>query len=312
MNKNRLSFHTAKTRTLLSIVFFCLFLSGLEYSLILSSNNSFTEINTLINSQYEYSVVMNSSQGNDDYYQYDAAIRFALSTDSDSALKVDVIMQPSSSEYSNIVYWNAEQLNIHEIAITQNIATAYELDIGDILYSKHIVDSNIYEYSIKQILPNTTNVRYENNMVHNDGMIIMGYDPMYEENISHSVIVFTNNQIDELTQNGKVAAEKILYRDDELLFAVKDVLPYMLLFFVLNTVGCIGFVLIRTKEISTNFRRFVYLGYEPDTINTTYNRFIQLPGCLVELGFVIANTLLCITCTLCLSATLFLLLINTI
>lgn len=278
--------------------------------MLLSSYDYFAEISTLINSKYDYSVEMDSSQGYDDYYQYNAAIRFAINTYSESALKADVIMQLDSSEYSNLVYWNAEPLNAHEIAITQNIAKANNLSVGDILYSKHIVDSNVYDYTIKQILPSATNVRYEKDVVRNDGLIIMGYDSTYEENISHSVIVFTSEPINSLTQDGKVSAENMLYRDDELSFVIEDLLPYTILFFLIGIAISIGFVLIRTNKITTNFRRYVSLGYQPEIINSLYDQSIVIPACLVVLGFIVVNTGLGLLKTLCLPIIIFVLFIN--
>ena len=293
-------------------MFFCLFLFGSELVLILSSNNLFTEIDTLFNSKYEYSVVMKSPVGHDNFYQYDATIRFTLNSDSESALKADVIMQSEPIQYGDLVFWSANPLGNHEIAITQSIASANKLNVGDVLYSKHIVDSNVYEYTIKQIVPNAVSVRYEKDAVRNDGVIIMGYDPIYEENISHNVIVFTNEPISVLTDNGQLSAVKMLYRDDELLYAIRESIPYALFFLALGIVGSIIFVFVLVREIVVNFRRYVSLGYPPGIINSSYNRRILLFGCIVELGFIIVNSILVVTKMICLPFTIFLISANLI
>ena len=312
MNKTHLRFYVEKKRTLLPIVFFCLLLISFEVILWLTTDSLFSEFQSQINNSYEYSVVMKEPEGINDYYRYNAAIRFSATSDSNTALNVDVIMQIENSDYNNVICWNTSHMNTDGIAITSNIARANGIGVGDKLYSKHIVDGNIHEYTIKQILPNIVNVRYEGSISHNDGVIVMGYDSLYEDNITHDVIVFTKEPINVLTQNNSKLAVDQLYREDEIISIIKDLLPYILLFVLLGIVCCIGFVALMTKELSANFKRYVMLGYSPNIINKSYFRNVVLVGCLIELGIFAINIVLVISSILCFSEVLLMISCNLI
>ena len=281
-------------------MFFCLLLILLEIVLWFTTDSLFSELYSLYNNKYEYSVVMKESVGVNDFYRYNAAIRFSTSPDSDVALKAEAIMQIYSSEYNNDLFWNANIMTSDSIAISQNIARTYGIGVGDKLYSKHIVDGNVCEYTIVKVLPSLVDSRYTDESSHDSGVIVMGYDPMYEENITHDVIVFTKASINDLTQNNNKSAVDILYREDEIASVIEDLLPYVLLFVLAGVICSVGYVVLMTKEISANFKRYVLLGYQPVQINKSYNQNVVLAGSLIEMGIITVNAVLGFSRFLCL------------
>lgn len=236
--------------------------------LLLSINKDTIQLNSLLHSDYDYSLIMQDTVLKDDYYQFNAGIDFALSDDAQTSLNADVIMQSVDSEYTDLIYWNTDVISENDIAISQNIAKANKLNIGDKLYSKHIVNGEICEYNIKQILPETTNVRVTKNSSRNDGIIIMGYDRKYVENISHYCIVFTNDSINHLSETGY--AENIVYREDEIASSIKNIIPYIILTVLISITLSVLFVIILTKYVSCNLRRLIILGFEKKKLNNAY------------------------------------------
>ncbi len=250
---------------------FCFLCFLLYIFLLLTTNTNFIQLNSLLCSDYIYSANIRSSNIQDNYFLFDAGINFSQEKVSETGINADIIMQVPDSVYTDSVYWNANKMNEYEIAISKNIARAFSLNIGDKLFSKHIVTGKIVEYNIDQILPEVACVRVVKEQNYSNGIIIMSYDAQYADNISHEVIVFTNGSMEDLTNNNNGRVEKILYRDDEILTVNKRIIPYLSLFMLLSILFTIGFVILITKNISHNFRRLLFLGFGEKELNQSYS-----------------------------------------
>ncbi|MCM1328618.1 MAG: hypothetical protein NC253_04180 [Ruminococcus sp.] len=248
------------------------------------------QLYSVIQSNYIYSAITREPTFENDYYRFNAGISFAVSPDSQTGLNADIIMQSRDSQYDDSIYWNADKLSEYGIAISKNLAKFYDLHLNDKLYSKHIVNGGIYEYSIEYIIPETANVRISKDKSYNNGIIIMGYDGQYVDNVTHNSIAFTKDSIDELSVNGM--PEDIIYREDEIIAVLKNIVPYLSVCIVIFITITILSTFLFTKSISYNFIRLVMMGFEKKRLNKSYFRFVCGFGLLsIVISLVLSNVI---------------------
>lgn len=274
--KNRIALHAEPKKTTIISLIFTLISFVLMITLILSVNKAAIQLNSLLHSDYDYSVTMQDIVRKDDYYQFNAGIEFTLSADANISLNADIVMQSKDSIYTDIVSWNTEPLSTNGVAISENLARSNGLRNGDKLYSKHIVDDEIYEYTIDQILPESVSVRSSNELNKSDGIIIMSYDGRYIENITHISIVFTKDSINDLSAIG--SPENIVYRDDEIMSSFQIIILYSAFLIIISIVTAIVFSLSLKNNISSNFRRLVMLGFKKKRLNNAYFKLVHITG----------------------------------
>ena len=270
MKKNRVALHIEPQKSAFVILIFTITSLLLNLFLIISVNRDCVQLNSLLQSDYDYSVTTQESVLENDYYQFKAGIGFALSADSETSLNVDIVMQSGKSIYTDLVYWSTGTLSTYGVAVSRNLAKSYGLHSGDKLYSKHIVNGAICEYSIEQIIPEVVNTRVAQGKSYNNGVIIMGYDEQYIENITHNSIAFTKVSIDELSEKCSGMPENIIYREDEISAIFQNIIPYLAIFGVLSAAIVILAVSLLTKYVSHNFRRLIMLGFEKKRLNKSY------------------------------------------
>ena len=282
-----------RKKTLLLAASFSLLLIMTISSAIISTRPLLGQLNSLIQSEYEYSASTHNPIGEDCYFQYNAGIRFALTEDSVVGINADVVMRSDDSKYTDIVYWNAGQLGSRDIAVSKDIARVYGLSVGDILFSKHLVDGEVYGYTIRQVLPELVDVRFDDQHVSHDGVIVMGYDPRYEENISHDIVLFSRIPIDELAQSISEMPNRLLYRSEEIAYVFKSTAPYLIFFFLLSVLITLGEVFFCSKAIIYNFKRLIRLGAEERRLNRSYIRIVYGTGAIsILLAFLVSVIIL--------------------
>ena len=233
------------------------------------STNS-AQMDSILRSDYVYSAITANPVQKDDYYRFDAGISFALSADAEKSISAAVLMQPKNAVYTEMVNWNADILGTNSVAITHGLARSYGLSIGDAIFSKHVTDGTVHQYTIEQILPEVVNERVSGRQSYQDGIIIIGYDSQYVDNISHTSIVFTKDSIEDLAVLAAGMPESIVYRSDEIAAVSKMLLPYWGLFAVLSVLIPYIFVFLLTKEIRYNFKRLIMLGFKKKDLNHSY------------------------------------------
>ena len=274
--RNRIALHAEPRKTIITAVSFTLISFFLILILMLSINKDAIQLNSLLHSDYEYSVTMKDTVRKDDYYQFNAGIEFTLSADANTSLNADIVMQSKDSLYTDLVSWNAEPLSTNGVAVSEIVAKSNNLHKGDKLYSKHIVNGESCEYTIEQLLPEAVSIRAANGMNHSEGIIIMGYDERYIENITHSSIVFTKDSINDLSAIG--APENIVYRDDEIMSSLLSIIPYLAVLSIISIVTTIVLAVWLTKSVSSNFKRLIMLGFDRMHLNKAYYRLVRVTG----------------------------------
>ena len=198
-------------------------------------------------------------------------------------------MQTEANGYSDAVFWNSKTLSQYGVAVTKGIADSHGLTVGDVIYSKHIVDGTIRQYTIEDILPDITTARITSDYNHSDGILIMGYDEQYTINISHISIICTDEPIEVAATKCSEMPTNILYRDDEILTIVKHSIPYMILFVFLAAACMAAVVLILTKEVLHNFKRLAASGAGYSSLNNAYYKLIMGIGAALILLSVIIS-----------------------
>ena len=219
-----------------------------------------SQLNTLLRSKYEYSATAQRSTFENTYYQYNAGISFTQSADAQTRFNAEILMQTEEGNYSNAIYWNTTKLNGNGVAVSKNIADRHGLNVGDTIFSKHIVDGVTKAYIIEKILPAVTSARVSENGKHSDGIIVMGYDEQYAANISYSCIIFTNEPIEIVAEGCSEMPTDMLYRGDEIITVIMRILPYLLVFVLGAAVLVVIAMVLLSKSVAGNFKRLVSSG----------------------------------------------------
>lgn len=228
------------------------------------------QLNALSRSKYEYSATAQYSTLENTYYQYNAGISFAATEESQTRLNVEVLMQTEEDPYSDAIYWNTTKLNSDGVAVSENVAERHGLNVGDTIFSKHIVDGTTKAYIIEKILPVVTSARVSGNGRHSDGIIVMGYDAQYAANISYSCVIFTSEPIEVVAEECSEMPTDILYREDEIITVVIRILPY-LLGYILGAAALVVIAMIfLSKSFAGNFKRLASNGADFGALNHAY------------------------------------------
>lgn len=278
MKSKNINLHMEPKRALAIMLFFALLFSLVGIVSAVTMKTDCAQVTSLLRSDYIYSATAVNSSLEDDFYQFDAGISFMLSEDAQASINAEILMQSAESDYTGSIDWSAESLSIYEVALTEGLARQNNLEIGDKIYSKHIVDGAVHEYTVDQILPELTSVRITDGRGYTRGIIIMGFDSQYIEGISHRSIVFSRESIDELTNRVSGTPERIVYRSDEITAIVMGLLPYFLLFGILSVIFAVVLILIITKAVKYNFKRLTILGFGKIELNSAYNRLAYTVG----------------------------------
>lgn len=275
MKKKSINLHMNPRRTLLTMVFFSLISFFVILFIGIAIKSDCSQFWALSKSKYEYSAVTKSSTGKDDYIQYTAGIYFATADDAQSSLNADVIMQSNETIYSNYVYWKAEMLEEREVAITKGMADSNKLNVGDKLFSKHIVDGSLQEYVIAEILSDSTVIRTSGQKSYTTGIIIMGFDSDYFENVTNNNLIFTDAAIEDLSE---YYPENIIYRDDEIKLVIKQISPYIIIEILVCILLYVGLCIVLSRHVEKNFLRLLTLGFPKDSLNSSYCKYVCLAG----------------------------------
>ena len=275
MKNTQLNLHIDQKRAYIIMLSFALMLTLLGVLTVLTIGRDFSQLSSLLRSDYEYSALSKDSVVQDNYLIFDAGISFSKSVDDQSSINAEILMQSNSTMYTESVDWNASKLSTYGVAITRGLARQYGINVGDTLCSKHIVDGIVHDYIVEQILPDISCIRVQNERNFTEGIIIMGYDHQYADNLVHLNIIYSKIPIEELTSSISDMPVGILYRTDEILAVAQIVFPYILLYLLLSVLISFGFVTTSAKEVRYNIKRMIVLGFDINSVNTSFRGLIN-------------------------------------
>ena len=267
-------FYSEKLKSGIIIVSFSVLSVLLILSFAISTGTNLGQMMALKKSRYEYAATLQKPIGRDDYYKIEAIIGFALEKDSTVGLNADVLMQTEDSEYTDSVAWNAVRLGEHEIAISSNLARSNRLNIGDKIFSKHTVNGIMYEYTISQLLPSISSTNGIEEHAFSDGVIIMGYDSRYVDNISHYTVIFTEEPVGSSIFSRTDMPSNLIYREDVVENIERIIFPYFCIFALLSILITVVFAYMLSRTIFYNYRRYIMLGFVKKTIDRSYRYLI--------------------------------------
>ena len=276
---------------------FCLFIVFTTFLVLLSIEAYSVQLSALFRSKYVYSAFTSDSFGNDDYYTFSSTISFSLTKDSDRTLNADVLMQTNETCYTDALSWNAQILSPNRVAVSKNIADKYNLQIGDHLYSKHNVNGTVVEYTIDQILTSVNCARVTGSL--RTGLVIVGYDDTYVNNLSHEILFYDKENLNNSETRASSNLRDIKYREDELAALLKIVLPYLIVVLVLSIVTTIVYVWLSVRDIEGCIKWLAALGSPKKQINSSYYRFTYGNGLFVIALYLLFSSALILLCKMC-------------
>ena len=285
MKKNSsIALHTDPYRVFPLLLLYIILSLVFIFLLSLSVSKDIIQLNSLLKSGYDYSVTSHNPTLENDYLYFDAGIEFTLSVDSKTSMNADIIMQSNVSIYNDLVYWNADPLSTSGIAISNNLAKKNSLQLGDKLYSKHIVNGEQCKYTIEQIIPDALYVRQKSTS--SNGIIIMGYDARYVENITHKYIFFTNDSIETFSMKFSDTPKEIIYRDDEIKTVILNIVPYLFVFIGLSIALSILMLWLLVSSMKKYFKWLIQVGFDMIRLNRSF--YMHTIGlCMIPILFVL-------------------------
>lgn len=238
---------------------------------VLAKSENFIQLDALNDSTYRYAEITGNPIGKDDYYVFDTNIDFYKGADDRKYIGGNIIMQVNNSHYSTDVAWNAKHLNRDELAISGNIARKNNIGVGDYLWSKNVVSDKVCKYVVRQIIPRVSNISLIDNTSYGDGIIIMGYDCSFCENISHKVLAYVKN-------SSNAASLKMIYRYDEITDNIKQTMPYVGVSLIIVIILTVIYVVSLKEDLKMNFRRRIAIGVVTKILDRTYAKEFLLHG----------------------------------
>lgn len=284
-NTKKIKVSDNRQRTLCITMFFAFVLCTLSVCFTFISRTDLSQMLSLLCSSYDYSAITNQAIEKDCYYRFQNDIYFALSDDFKANINADVLMQSKVVEYTNRLDWNTERLSSDEIAISSALAQNYGLREGDKLYSKNPVYGEVREYKIKEIIPLITEYRTREHKNSIYGIILMGEDESYIDNLVSQFIIYTDMTPDQLNSKYSNMPTDLVYRRTEIKIELGRVIPRFVIFIGMGIVISWAFCYVLMKTIKKNFIRQIILGYDMQVLYHAYRGHLLKFGLY---GFVIS------------------------
>jgi hypothetical protein len=188
----------------------------------------YSKLSFLMKNDIESVVMITEPASTKNTYIY-AADRVQIYKDFDKSQKIIVeslMQQQNHDGFENFI------LQKNEVALSENVMSAYKLKTGDHIYIELL---NVLEKSvIKFVLP--ANYGMIGNPMLACGTAIIGYNPEFETRLKIKYVLFSEVNFNDLSNNIRIRTEyKRDYRDYFLLFFVWLIVLYSLYLAVLRT-----------------------------------------------------------------------------
>lgn len=186
----------------LVILIYTFFLAVIMIVSSLSLERIYKQLNYYSLDNTKYVIEVNQSVKQNDYLNC-SSVTFYCNEDLNNSLYTENFMIINDTNYQETLpFYLSKPLGEREIAVSYNIAKEYRLTKGSIIYSKNNIINQVLEYKVVEIIPICYGVLKVDYKL-NHGIIIMGYDETYEENVENSYISFCANDPTKLIQENK-------------------------------------------------------------------------------------------------------------
>ena len=218
-----------------SILF--LSLSALIGSLIFTNSISSTILSSsfLKDRNFHYSVQIDKNIGEDCYGFYDGKITFCSDILTKNSIGGSVLMRTQSIYTINdLLNGTGIQLDKNDVAISENIANSFKLNTGSTIYCKNKVNNEVEEYKIVSIIP--FNYRIDSYNISNEkGLIIFGYNNLFEESINAKYIYFYEEDSSLINKKSALIEENTLIsKHNQIKTLRKDTITKILISFIIS------------------------------------------------------------------------------
>ena len=243
--------------------------------------------------KYDYVALSENRYNRNDYSYYGTDAKFY--TENNKRISALVIMEFNSIydnealiNENNIIKGKYELLKENEIAISYNISKKFNLSIGDYIYFNNISLNQKIKNEIKYIFKSSYGL-YDIDVNNNYGIILMGFNKNYYDNIKSQVLVSLSK---ESINSNKILNFSEIYKKNTNYFSFSfDRIFLMILISILYSF--LYFILI-IKNKSKKYESLIILGCEKKIIRLKVIRDFVLFSTLsfIFLFFVIIINLL--------------------
>lgn len=215
--------------------------------------------------KYDYIAISDNRYNRNDYYYYERDAKFY--TKNNKRIPAFVIMELNSIydnealiNENNIIKGKYELLKENEIAISYNISKKFNLSIGDYIYFNDISLNQKIKNEIKYIFKSSYGL-YDIDVNNNYGIILMGFNKNYYDNIKSQVLVSLSK--DTINSN-KILNFIDIYKNNRNYFSFSFYNIFLMIF--ISAIYSYLYYISIIKNKSKKYESLIILGCEKKII----------------------------------------------
>lgn len=225
----------------------------------------YRQINFNNSSKYDYAAVSGSEYNRNDYYYYGTDARFY--TENDKKISAFVLMELNSIydnesliNENNIIKGKYELLKENEVGISYNIAKKFNLSVGDNIDFYNISLNQNIKNKIKYIFQSSYGL-YDIDVNNNYGIILMGFNKSYYDNIKAQVLVFLSKNT---INSNKILNYFEIYKKNTNYFSISFYIIFLMFF--ISVLYTFLYIIFIRKNKSKRYESLIILGCEKKII----------------------------------------------
>ena len=213
---------------------------------------------------YSYSIEIDNDIEQDTYAYYNKTITFTHN----NKLINSVVLMDTQGQHTENDLLNGFDLSLeeYEVAISANIASINNLNVGSIIQSKSKITNKLNDYKVIRILPDIYGID-ENDNDRSKGIIITGKSDEYLNNIDVNYIYFYNTDSSLINSKGANIVGKL---NDIEVTKSKVFGMYALELAIVLIISLVISVLFNIVILS--FNRLIYLKRKEFGVSNLYNQ----------------------------------------
>ncbi len=143
----------------------------------------------------------------------DTDVMFYTDEEKTQRLTVSSIMKLETEDYSENYLEDLTDLQTDEVILTDTVARKYDLAVGDILYVEYPYTNNLFQKKVVGVA--VTDYDFLRPNIDNDiGMVYIGYEKDYENNVRCKYVIFSNKSQAEALAQYSQAISSVLNKSE--------------------------------------------------------------------------------------------------